>query len=216
MNLTPSPSPDRGTVSQFTFGVNANIFQRFQPSPPAPLPRCGRGESRQPSLLSACGEGGKGGEVLGSPHPLPLSHAVGEGSRARLSPSLLAERGKVGEVFGSPHPQPLSHAVGEGSRASLPPSLLAERGARGVRFFRDSSPSAQNDERGQEAKQTRPPYSSTIRMCSSRSCSSLTGDGAPNITSTIAVFLGNAITFRMFSSSHTSITSRSMPGAIPP
>ncbi len=62
----PSPSSptgraEKGTAFSFTFEVNARVFQRFQPSPPAPLPQ-GEGRRLPPS---PCGRGRGGvGEGL--------------------------------------------------------------------------------------------------------------------------------------------------------
>ncbi len=53
-------------------------------------------------------------------------------------------------------------------------------------------------------------------MCSSLSCSSVTGPGASIISSRAAWVLGKAITSRMFGSSLSSMIKRSTPGAIPP
>src|SRR5262245_22500061 len=54
------------------------------------------------------------------------------------------------------------------------------------------------------------------RMCSSRNCFGVTSDGAPIIRSSARWFIGNSTTSRRFSSPASSITMRSMPGAMPP
>ena len=55
----------------------------------------------------------------------------------------------------------------------------------------------------------------TTRIPSSRNCSSVGSDGAPIIRSSARWFIGNMITSRMFSAPASSITIRSIPGAIP-
>lgn len=52
--------------------------------------------------------------------------------------------------------------------------------------------------------------------CNSANCSPVTGEGVPVIRSIALWVLGKAITSRMLGSLARSITSRSMPGAIPP
>ena len=52
-------------------------------------------------------------------------------------------------------------------------------------------------------------------MCTSRSCCSETGPGAPSSRSCALAFIGKAMTSRMLSSPVSSITIRSMPGAMP-
>ena len=56
----------------------------------------------------------------------------------------------------------------------------------------------------------------TTRMCSSRNCFAVASDGAPIIKSSARWFIGNSTTSRRFSSPHSSMTMRSMPGAMPP
>jgi len=54
-----------------------------------------------------------------------------------------------------------------------------------------------------------------IFICTSRSCCSVTSQGAFISRSCAELFMGKATTSRMFSSSANSMTMRSMPGAIP-
>ena len=59
-------------------------------------------------------------------------------------------------------------------------------------------------------------FGSTIAICKSRSCSGRTVFGAFIIRSSAFWFMGNMMISRIFGSSASSITMRSIPGAIPP
>src|SRR5579872_6016358 len=54
------------------------------------------------------------------------------------------------------------------------------------------------------------------RMCSSRNCFAVTSEGAPIIRSSARWFIGKRTTSRKFSSPHSSMTMRSIPGAMRP
>ena len=59
-------------------------------------------------------------------------------------------------------------------------------------------------------------FHSRTAICNSRNCSGDTSLGAPMSGSCAFWFIGKAMTSRMFGSSASSMTMRSMPGAMPP
>ena len=59
------------------------------------------------------------------------------------------------------------------------------------------------------------PHHCRIFTWTSLSCISLTSLGAPHMRSCALPFMGNGMTSRIFSSSRSSMTMRSIPGAIP-